>query len=348
MRRRGQAADRELLRAVQELRGGRCRRARNGRRARARRDRSRRSFGVPCRPTVLQRRRCILKGVSTAPFGFLRVAAAAPQLRSPTQPSTSARSWGSPPGRVARRAGPRLPGAGPHRLHRRGPLLQPDDAGRRTPSAPSRGSFARPRSAKAVIVVGLPVAAGQPALQRRGRDAVRDAPGRRPQELPPRLQGVLRGALVLVVARGACGPTCASRARRRPSAPTSSSRVGGGAGRRPRGRDLRGPLGADPAEQPARRRRGDRAPEPVRLDRPRRQGRLPPRAGAAAVGPDDLGLRPRQRGRPRVHDRRRVRRPPAGGRGRRGPRRGRALPPRRPAPRHRRGHRAPAWSSACA
>ncbi len=42
----------------------------------------------------------------------------------------------------------------------------------------------------------------------------------------------------------------------------------------PRGRDLRGPLGAHPSEQPPRHRRGHDPPEPVGLGGLRRQGRL--------------------------------------------------------------------------
>ena len=192
-----------------------------------------------------------------------------------------------------------------------------------------------------VVTVGPAGRRRQPALQRRRRDPVGTAARRRAQELPARLQGVLRGALVLVVARGAAQRGAArgpgGPLRRRPAVP-GRRRAGRRAGRR----DLRGPVGADAALQLARRRRRHGAAEPFGLDRPRRQGRLSARAGAAAVGPHDLGLRARELRRPRVHDRRGVRRPPGDRRGRRAARRGRALPARQPAARERRRHGAPA------
>ncbi len=102
-----------------------------------------------------------------------------------------------------------------------------------------------------------------------------------PKTYLPGLQGVLRGALVLL-GRGArldeveaggrtsppSGPTCSS--------PFRTSR------RHARGRDLRGPLGPRPARAAPRGGGGHRAPEPLRLERARGQGGLPPRAGAAS------------------------------------------------------------------
>ena len=244
------------------------------------------------------------------------------------------------PGGRRRGAGGGLPRARPHRLHLRGPVLQPDDAGggrgARARAGPARDG--RPAHRPGARPAG---AAGRPALQRGGGRPVGPHPGRRAEDLPPRLQGVLRGALVLLRARGA-------RGRGAPRRPGGSLRhrhpvpAAGGPRRDARGRDLRGPLGADPPELAPRGRGRHRPAEPLGLERPRGQGRVPPRAGAPAVGPDALRLRLRQRRRPRVHDRPRLRGPPPGRRERRPPGRGRTLPPRRRAPGDRRGRGAAA------
>ena len=105
--------------------------------------------------------------------------------------------------------------------------------------------------------------------------------------------------------------------------------VDGRAGGDDRGRDLRGPLGPHPAQQPSRGGGGDGAPEPLRVQRAGGQGGVPPRAGQGAVRADAVRLRLREHRRARVHDRRGVRRP-AAGRGERDPHRGgHALLPRR-------------------
>ena len=68
-------------------------------------------------------------------------------------------------------------------------------------------------------------------------------------------------------------------------------------------RDLRGPVGADPAEHLRRARGRDRAREPVGQQHHDREGRVPPGAVRIAVRPDDRRL-PLHRGRDgRVDDR---------------------------------------------
>ena len=94
--------------------------------------------------------------------------------------------------------------------------------------------------------------------------------------------------------------------------------VDGRAGGHDRGRDLRGPLGAHPAQQPSRGGGGDGAAEPLRVQRAGGQGRVPPRAGQGAVRAHGVRLRVREQRRARVHHRRGVRRP-AAGRGERAP-----------------------------
>ncbi len=198
-----------------------------------------------------------------------------------------------------------------------------------------------------VVVVGLPVLQGRPALQRSRRAAGGADPGRRAEDVPARLQGVLRGALVLVGARGA-----------------RSARFGWRAQAAPFGTDLLFQLRDEPAVTIAVEICED-------LWAP-----IPPSSRHAVAGAtvilnlsasnDLVGKAEYRRelvmqqsgrtlaayvyantGRPRVDDRPRVRRAPADRRERRAARGGRALQARRRARGDRRRRRAPA-RRACA
>ena len=185
------------------------------------------------------------------PFGFLRVAAACPPV-SVADPEGNADATLDFVARAAepRRPGGRAPRALPHRLHLRRPLLQPDD--------PGGGRRARARAAPARDGAPAPDRCSRwacpcrrrPALQRGRGVPGRPRPGRRAQDLPAQLQGVLRGALVLVGARGARRRACASAGQAVPFGTDLLFAARRRARRGARGRDLRGPLGA--RSRPAR------------------------------------------------------------------------------------------------
>ena len=104
--------------------------------------------------------------------------------------------------------------------------------------------------------------------------------------------------------------TCSASATCRSAAGLLFQLRGAAAADLPR-RDLRGPLGADPAVVVRRAGRRDGAAQPLGLEHHHRQGRIPPRARRRAVGALPGGL-PVLRGRPRrVHHRPRLGRPRA-------------------------------------
>ena len=130
----------------------------------------------------------------------------------------------------------------------------------------------------------LPARRRRRAVQHGGRRLRRRRARPRAEDVHPRLQGVLRGAVVRLVARpaeprGAARP--APRAGRdRPALPRP--RLADAGHRR---RDLRGPLGSAAAQLlPGAARRAPHR-QPVGLERTGRQGRLPALARRAAVGP---------------------------------------------------------------
>ena len=191
-----------------------------------------------------------------------------------------------------------LPELGPHRLHLRRPLLQPDDA--------RHGGRARPRAGPArdgrratVVVVGLPVLQGgrlfnAAAVLQAGRVL-----GVVPKTFLPGYKEYYEErwfSSAREAARGGGAPgRPAGPLRHGPPVPAAR-----GPRRHPRRRDLRGPLGADPAELAARGGGRHPHPQPLGLERRRGQGRVPPGARPPAVGPHARRLRLRQRGRPRV------------------------------------------------
>ena len=92
----------------------------------------------------------------TAPFGFLRVAAACPPV-SVADPARNAEQILRfvADARKQGVAGPRLPRARPHRLHRGRPLLQPDHPDRRGGEGARRLLEATAKDAM-IVAVGLP------------------------------------------------------------------------------------------------------------------------------------------------------------------------------------------------
>ncbi len=222
-------------------------------------------------------------------FGFVRVAAAVPPLEvadidfNLQQILDLAR-------RAERRgrAGRRLPRTEPDQLHGGRPVPPAPAAGpRRRRAAGARGRLlSHPAAARRRLPAG---GRGQPVQHGGGR-----RPGRHPrpgaEDLHPRLQGVLRGAVVRLGSRPGGNRSAAGRPGgprwQRPALPRE--RV-----RRPRHRrrDLRGPVGAAPSQlvPGPPRRASDR--QPVGLQRTGREGGLPPIAGRPTVGPGPLRLR---------------------------------------------------------
>ena len=143
---------------------------------------------------------------------------------------------------------------------------------------------------------------GRQAVQLRGVHRRRAGAGLRPQDLPAHHQRVLRGALVHV---GQPGDPAERRDRRAGGAVRPRSALCRATICRTvdRHRNLRGPVGGEPAQRRHGAGRRDGPAQPLGQQRAARQGRLPARPGAPAIGALPGGL-PLRRGRAgRIDDR---------------------------------------------
>ena len=281
--------------------------------------------------------------MATAPFGFLRVAAACPPVRV-ADPERNADATLHFVARATERGAqvlvlPELGLTGYTCGDLFFSLTTLVTGAERALERVLRETARRPT----VVVVGLPVP-GRAAVQR-GRRAA-GGPGSRggAQDLPARLQGVLRGALVLFRARGprGGGPPGRPAGPLRHGPPVPAAR---GPRCHPRRRDLRGPVGAHTAEARGTRWRAPPsssssasndvvAKAEYRRELVRQQsGRTLAAYAYANAGVHESTDRPRLRGAPADRG---ERRPPRGGR---------ALPARRRPRGHRRGRRAPGGGS---
>ena len=189
--------------------------------------------------------------------GFLRVAAACPDLRVADCPFNADRTLAllqqaEDAGRQPRR----LPRDGADRLHLPRPVPPPAAPARRRGGAGAAWSTQGAKVFRGVAVVGLPLVGRRAALQLRRRDPRRQGARRRPQDVPAELQGVLRRPLLRPGRQ---------RRRHRPSRVAGQSvpfgtdllfdcrNVPGFVARR---RDLRGPVDAGAAEFARRRSPG--------------------------------------------------------------------------------------------
>ena len=134
-----------------------------------------------------------------------------------------------------------------------------------------------------VMIVGMPVRCRTPAVQLRGGGGERPPARGGAEDLSAELRRILRRPPVQrrrLRRRHGSDPVRPERAlRRRPAVRT------GGAAPVPLSRgDLRRRVGADPAVLLRRAGRRHRAGQSVGLQRPGRQGRLPPAAGGPAIG----------------------------------------------------------------
>ena len=180
-----------------------------------------------------------------------------------------------------------------------------------------------------VLVVGAPLRQPAPALQLRGRDPPGPDPRRRTQVAPAELPRVLRAAPLRLGRRPAGGGVITVCGQDVPFGhdllfrATRRARPGAARG------DLRGHVGAGPAERRRGAGRRDGAREPLRLPDHGGARRGPAAAGPLGVGPLPRGVPLRRRRAGGVEHRPVVGRPDDGLRGRRPARRERALPRRR-------------------
>ena len=228
-----------------------------------------------------------------------------------------------------------LPGALRHRLHLRRPV-RPGVAARRGLPRRSGGSPGRRRAGSSSSSSGCRCRSRTACSIRAAVLSDGKVLGVVPKQSHPQLQGVLRESLVPPGRRLRAGDDRAG-GRGRPLRHRPALRVRGSRGQPGHGggRDLRGPLGADPSQLDPGGGRGHGAAQSFGQQRDHRQEPVPDRPGGGAVGPLHRGLRLRRRGAFGIDDRPGLRRAlpdrrerPARSRNRRRVGDGQADPPR--------------------
>ena len=280
--------------------------------------------------------------------GFVRVAAAVPPLRVADCAYNAERTpRPDGPRRGAGRRGPRLPRAGPHRLHLRRPVPPARPAARRPapPWTTWSGEAARSSRASPSSACRWPWTTSSstaPPCFSSGRVL-----GVVPKSFLPNYKEFYEARWFAPAATARSRARSPRRRRRARSAPTcsstpptstgwsSASRSARTCGCRSRPARCQALAGATVLRQPVGQQRGHR------------QGRLPPAARRQPVGPLHRRLRLRLVRRRRIDHRRRLRRPLPDRRERHAAGRVAALPARRAPARRRRRPRPPARRPAC-